>query len=166
VDKEEFIGLLNDHRKLIYKVCHSYCQEAANRQDLEQEILFQLWRSIKKFDGRVKLSTWIYKVALNTAITFHRNECKQKDKKSGLDVSVIALEENQEGSEEEEKIALLYQFIGQLNEMDKALMILYLDNTKQKEIAHIIGITESNVATKIARIKKKLKEQFTNHITV
>lgn len=162
MDKEEFINILNDHRKLIYKVCHSYCQEASNRQDLEQEIMLQLWRSIKKFDGRVKLSTWIYKVALNTAITFHRNESKQKDKKSGLDVSVIALEQCQE-DHEEDKIALLYQFIGQLNEMDKALMLLFLDNTKQKEIADIIGITETNVATKIARIKKKLKKQFINH---
>ncbi|MBI9064586.1 MAG: sigma-70 family RNA polymerase sigma factor [Marinilabiliaceae bacterium] len=163
MDKEEFINILNDHRKLIYKVCNSYCQDTGNRQDLEQEIVLQLWRSIKKFDGRVKLSTWIYKVALNTAITFHRNECKQKNKKSGLDASVIALAEHQEDCEDEDKIALLYQFIGQLNEMDKALMLLYLDNTKHKEIADIIGITESNVATKIARIKKKLKEQFINH---
>jgi len=163
VDKEEFINILNDHRKLIYKVCNSYCQDTGNRQDLEQEIVLQLWRSIKKFDGRVKLSTWIYKVALNTAITFHRNECKQKNKKSGLDASVIALAEHQEDYEDEDKIALLYQFIGQLNEMDKALMLLYLDNTKHKEIADIIGITETNVATKIARIKKKLKEQFINH---
>ena len=163
MDKEQFIDILNDHRKLIYKVCNSYCQDAANRQDLEQEILLQLWRSIKKFDGRVKLSTWIYKVALNTAITFHRNECKQKDKKTRLDVSIISLEEHQEDREEEDKIALLYQFIGQLNEMDKALMLLYLDNTKQKEIAEIIGITETNVATKIARIKKELKKQFINH---
>ena len=163
MDKEEFINILNDHRKLIYKVCHTYCQEASNRQDLEQEIMLQLWRSIKKFDGRVKLSTWIYKVALNTAITFHRNECKQKNKKSGLDTSLIALEAYQEDHEQEDKMALLYQFIGQLNEMDKALMLLYLDNTKHKEIADIIGITESNVATKISRIKKKLKEQFINH---
>jgi RNA polymerase sigma-70 factor (ECF subfamily) len=164
LEKDEFISVIKDNQRLIYKVCYTYCSNPENRKDLQQEILMQLWNSLSKFDGRVKISTWIYKIALNTAIFFYRNDCKHKDKKVTIDASIISLSNfESDCSDIEEKIVMLYQFIEHLNEMDKALILLYLDNNKYKDIADIIGVSETNVATKINRIKKNLKVQFSNN---
>jgi len=163
LDKDKFISVVKDNQNLIFKICYSYCSNSENRKDLQQEILMQLWNSFSKFDGRVKLSTWIYRIALNTAITFYRNDCKHKDRKATIDASVISLSDFEYVPEQDEKIVMLYQFIEYLNEMDKALILLYLDDNKHKDIAEILGISETNVATKISRIKKILKEQFINN---
>jgi len=160
VEKDKFISVIKDNQNLIYKICYSYCSNAENRKDLQQEILLQLWNSFSKFDGRVKLLTWIYRIALNTAITFYRNDRKHSDKKVSIDASIISLSDFEYVPEQDENIAMLYQFIENLNEMDKALILLYLDDNKYKDIAEILGISETNVATKISRIKKILKEQF------
>jgi len=163
VEKDKFISVIRDNQNLIYKICYSYCKDADNRKDLQQEILIQLWNSFSRFDGRVKLSTWIYRIALNTAITFYRNDSKHNDNKISIDASIISLSDFEYVPEQDENIAMLYQFIEKLNEMDKALILLYLDNNKQKDIAEVLGISETNVATKISRIKKFLKEQFSNN---
>lgn len=163
MEKDTFISVIKDNQNLIYKICYSYCSNAENRKDLQQEILIQLWNSFSKFDGRIKLSTWIYRIALNTAISFYRNDCKHRDKKVSIDASIIALSNFEYVPDQDENIAMLYQFIDNLNEMDKALILLYLDDNKYKDIAEILGISETNVATKISRIKKILKEQFSNN---
>jgi RNA polymerase sigma-70 factor (ECF subfamily) len=163
LDKEKFISVVKDNQNLIFKICYSYCSNSENRKDLQQEILIQLWNSFPKFDGRVKLSTWIYRIALNTAITFYRNNCKHRDRKVSIDASIISLSDFEYVPDQDETIAMLYQFIGNLNEMDKALILLYLDDNKYKDMAEILGISETNVATKISRIKKILKEQFSNN---
>ncbi|MDD4489942.1 MAG: sigma-70 family RNA polymerase sigma factor [Paludibacter sp.] len=163
VEKDKFISVIKDNQNLIYKICYSYCSNSENRKDLQQEILMQLWNSFSKFDGRVKISTWIYRIALNTAITYYRNDCKHKDKKVTIDESIISLSYFESDSGQDENIVMLYDFIERLDEMDKALILLYLDDNKYKEIADILGITETNVATKISRIKKSLKEQFSNN---
>ena len=163
MEKDKFISVIKDHQNLIFKICYSYCSNSENRKDLQQEILMQLWNSFTKFDGRVKISTWIYQVALNTAISFHRNNCKHKDRKVTIDSSIISLSDSEYAPEQEENISMLYRFIDNLNEMDKALILLYLDDNKYKNIAKILGISETNVATKINRIKKSLKEQFKNN---
>ena len=111
------------------------------------------------YDGRVKISTWIYRVALNTAISFYRRESKVKKKVTTLNDEIIHLPDNYENSQQE-NISMLYRFIDEMNELDRALILLYLDDYKYQEIADILGITETNVATKISRIKKKLKEKF------
>ena len=160
MEKDKFISVIKDNQNLIYKICYSYCSNAESRKDLQQEILIQLWNSFSKFDGRVKLSTWIYRIALNTAITFYRNDSKHNDKKVSIDASIISLSDFEYIPDQEENIAMLYKFIENLNEMDKALILLYLDDNKYKDIAEILGISETNVATKICRIKKILKEQF------
>lgn len=160
--EDKFISVIKDNQKLIYKICYSYCSNQENRKDLEQEILLQLWGSFPKFDGRVKISTWIYRIALNTAISFYRNDCKHSKKNDPIDVSIISNSNFETETEKDENISLLFQFIESFNEMDKALILLYLDDNKYKEIADILGITETNVATKISRIKKRLKEQFSN----
>lgn len=164
MEKDKFISVIKDNQNLIYKICFSYCSNPEHRKDLQQEILMQLWKSFSKFDGRVKISTWIYRIALNTAITYFRNDCKHKDRNVSIDTLIISLSSfESDSSVEDEQIALLYQFIERLNAMDKALILLYLDDNKQKDIADILGITETNVATKISRIKKNLREQFQNY---
>jgi RNA polymerase sigma-70 factor (ECF subfamily) len=163
VDRDKFISVIKNNQNLIFKICNSYCSNPENRKDLQQEILMQLWNSFSKFDGRVKLSTWIYRIALNTAISFYRNDCKHNDKKVTINASVIYLSDFEYLPEQDENIVMLYQFIGNLNEMDRALILLYLDDNKYKDIAEILGISETNVATKINRIKKILREQFSNY---
>ena len=159
MEKEAFIEIIKQHRSLIFKVCHSYCSDPTARKDLEQEILLQLWKSMERFDGRVKLSTWMYKVALNTAIMFYRNQSRQKRKWSLTDASVLSIPAEEKDEVYEEQVSLLYGWINQLSAPDKALILLYLDGIKQKEIAEILGITETNVSSKISRIKKKLKKR-------
>jgi len=164
VEKDKFISVIKDNQNLIYKICNSYCSNPENRKDLQQEILLQLWRSFAKFDGRVKISTWIYRIALNTAISFYRNDSKRMNRKIDFDSSIISLSNFEDfNSEQDENIVMLYRFIESLNEMDKALILLYLDDNKYNVIAEVLGISETNVATKISRIKKMLKEQFFNN---
>ena len=127
-----------------------------------QEIVYQLWRSGQSFDTHRKFSTWMYRIALNVAISFYRRQ-----RRSGLriafggDLHLMELEDRPEGDGElEEKIDLLQQFISGLGELDKALMILYLEEKSYREISEVLGITETNVATKLSRIKGRLKQQF------
>ena len=115
------------------------------------------------FDGRVKISTWIYKIALNTAISNFRKDCKRVDKPNEIDCSIFSLPDFEYDSELDERIKILRKLITGMTKLDKALILLYLDNFKQKEIANILGISESNVATKISRIKKNLREKFSNY---
>lgn len=163
MEKEKFIEIISTNKNLLYKICNSYCQSSSDRKDLEQEILMQLWKNIKNFDGRVKISTWIYKVALNTAISNYRKDRKRIDKPNEIDCSIFSLPNLEYDSGLDEKITILRKLINELTKLDKALILLYLDNFKQKEIAEILGISESNVATKISRIKKNLKEKFSNY---
>lgn len=163
MEKDKFISAIKNNQNLIFKVCYSYCSNPENRKDLQQEILMQLWNSFLKFDGRVKISTWIYRIALNTAISFYRKDSKHNGNKVTIDESVISLSNFEYVPEQDENIVMLYQFIENLNEIDKALILLYLDDNKYKDIADILGISETNVATKISRIKKILKEQFSNN---
>ena len=163
VDKERFISIIKDNQRLIYKVCYSYCKDSELRKDLEQEIFEQLWKSLPRYDGRTKISTWIYQVALNTAFLFHRKEAKHKTNRATIDESVLTIADSSKSHEMEENIAMLYSFIHHLDELDKALMLLYLDNNKYRDMADILGISETNVATKISRIKGKLREYLNNH---
>lgn len=163
MNKEKFIVIIREHQALIYKVCYSYCQNLEDRNDLQQDILLQLWYAMEKFDGRVKMSTWIYRIALNTAISFYRKNRKHQDKKTYIDESIISLPDLETDDSQKEKIAILYQFINNLNPFDKALILLYLDDYKQDEIAEILGISKTNVATKISRIKQVLKNQISHY---
>jgi len=160
VDKDDFLALIEAHRKIIFKICHSYCPNKNDREDLAQEIIFQLWRSYKTFNASYKFSTWMYRIALNVAISFYRKE-NRVARTISYPESIPDVEDKHEGLQHtEENIGLLQQFINELKELDKALMILYLENRNQKEIAEILGISETNVATKISRIKEKLKQRF------
>jgi RNA polymerase sigma factor (sigma-70 family) len=156
----DFEQIIEKNKGIIYKVAKSYCKDSDDRKDLVQEIIIQLWRSFKRFDHSGKLSTWTYRVALNVAISFYRRDSKRKMISAELQESLISIIPENEPGETESQIDRLQQFIGELKDMDRALMILYLEDKSQKEMGEIMGITETNVSTKIARIKEKLRVKF------
>lgn len=157
------MDVLENHKKLIFKIAASYCSNAEDRRDLTQEIILQLWNSFPKYDPTFAFSTWIYRIALNVSISFVRKEKSRKKVSVPVSDSVLELAESPaESDSQDENIRKLYGFIRELNELDKALMILYLEGNKQEEIAGILGISKSNVATKIGRIKTRLKSKFSN----
>ena len=159
--KEDFLSIIDANKRIIFKICNSYCKNADDREDLAQEIIFQLWKSWSSFNANYKLSTWMYRIALNVAISFYRKERKTTDTVLMGD-HVIEIADEQIEESLETNLNALQQFINELKPLDKALMILYLEEKPQKEIAEIMGITSTNVATKIGRIKEQLKQKFNN----
>ncbi|MGQ1890238.1 RNA polymerase sigma factor [Thermophagus sp. OGC60D27] len=160
--KDKFLTTIDSHKKIIYKVVNSYCRNREDRKDLEQEIIIQLWNSFDKYNAEYKYSTWMYRIALNVAISFYRKEKKwlvindfyNRD-------SIYTIEDqNDNKTELDHNIKLLQEFINRLNELNKALMLLYLEEKTYDEIAEILGISKTNVATKISRLKLKLKKEF------
>jgi len=155
----DFITIIEANKRIIFKICNAYCKNVIDREDLAQEIIYQLWKSWNSFDPNYKLSTWMYRIALNVAISFYRKERKTTETfLMGDHLIEIADESFEEGLET--NLNALQQFISELKELDRALMILYLEEKSHKEMADIIGISTTNVATKIGRIKEQLKEQF------
>mgnify|MGYP002640074827 CR=1 FL=1 len=165
--KERFISTIDNHKKIIYKIVNSYCQNKEDRKDLEQEIIIQLWNSFDKYKAEYKYSTWMYRIALNVAISFYRKEKKWTTKNDFYnEESIFSIDEdrNEEETELDYHLKLLQEFIQNLNELNKALMLLYIEEKSHEEIAEILGITKTNVATKISRLKSKLKEEFKKNI--
>ena len=156
-----FLSIIEENKRIIFKICNAYCQNAADREDLAQEIIYQLWKSWSSFNPNFKLSTWMYRIALNVAISFYRKEKKTTETVFMGDHLIEIADENlEEGLET--NLNALQQFINELKELDRALMILYLEEKSHKEIAEIIGISTTNVATKIGRIKEQLKQKFSS----
>jgi len=149
---------IQDNKGILYKISNSYCRNTGDREDLMQEMVYQLWRSGQRFDETQKFTTWMYRIALNVAISFYR-----KANRSGVTVELDAETQYRDDSPNEvleERIGVLQRFVRELNELDKALMILYLEERPYREIAEILGISETNVATKLSRIKGRLKQEF------
>jgi len=159
---QEFTRLIRENKRIIYKICNAYCSSKDDRDDLAQEIIYNLWKSFSSFNPELKFSTWMYRIALNVAISFYRREKKFKNH-DPISEGLIVFEETSAGKNEvENNIRLLQDFINELKEIDKAIILLYLDNKSHREIAEITGFTETNVATKINRIKDKLRTNFSN----
>jgi len=157
--QKDFLEIIDANKRIIFKICNSYCRNAVDREDLAQEIIFQLWKSWDRYDSNFKLSTWMYRIALNVAISFYRKEGKSTETVlMGDQLIEVAEEKLEEGLEK--NLSALQQFINDLKPLDKALIILYLEEKSHKEIADIMGITTTNVATKVGRIKDQLKQRF------
>jgi RNA polymerase sigma factor (sigma-70 family) len=156
-DQERFQTLMEEHKKILYKVCHSYCRNPGDRGDLAQEIIVQLWRSFRSFDQRVRFSTWMYRIALNVAISFYRRESVRT--RHIVPGSEHLLETVDETSNRSEEMQVLYEWIAGLDPLNKALVILYLDGNNYQEIADVLGISQTNVATKIGRLKETLRQE-------
>ncbi len=161
-EKDIFLSVIEANKGIIYKIANLYCKDPEDRKDLFQEIVSQLWRSFGNYSEQYRYSTWIYRIALNVAISFYRKENRRKAISSPLSEGVFSLIDFDETREMESNLRLLHQFIQELKDLDKALMLLYLEEKSHREIAEIIGITETNVATKIGRIKLLLKQKFMN----
>jgi len=157
---DNFLAVVEKYKGLIYKIANSYCSNPEARKDLVQEIIVQIWKSFDNYNNQFSQSTWIYRIALNVAISFYRKEIRRKGISKPLPESILNFEDPNTAPETDANLVALQQFISELKELDKALMLLYLDEKSYKEISEIIGITETNVATKIGRIKILLKQKF------
>ena len=157
--RKEFVDILNNHRGLIYKVCHLYCDDPEDRKDLFQEIVLQVWKSLGNFRQESSIATWMYRIALNTAITHLR-----KEKRSGGKVSLdgIDIPELTEDGEKEEQLKQLFKAIENLDRIDKSIILLHLEEKSYEEISEITGLTRTNVGVRLNRIKAKLSNTLTN----
>ena len=158
--KESFLKILEDHKGIIFKISNTYSRNAEDQKDLVQEVIIQLWNSFDKYDSQYKASTWIYRIALNVAISFYRKLTTRERHQQHL--ASHFLEIANDSADDGEEVQWLYTFINALDEMSRALMILYLDGNSHQEIAQVLNISVSNVGTKINRIKRKLKVAFEN----
>lgn len=149
-----FVQQINENLDIARKVSRIYFADVHDREDVLQEMMYQLWRSYKSFDGRSKFSTWMYRVCLNTALTYRRNSRRR------IQESLTELHENIPDSnpeKNEEAFNLLFEAIGTLSSVNKAIMLLYLEDMSYEEIASITGLTKSNVSVRLVRIKKELE---------
>jgi RNA polymerase sigma factor (sigma-70 family) len=156
---KRFQEVIELHKGILFKVARTYCKSEEDRQDLMQETSIQIWRSLDRYDDKYKISTWLYRIALNVAISFYRKNAKRQEATFPLDIQVLHIYEV-ENPEKQEQLKLLEGFINELNDLDKALMLLYLEDKTHSEISDVLGISQSNVGTKISRIKDKLKKRF------
>lgn len=157
---EYFLAVIEQNKGIIYKIANSFNKDEDDKKDLVQEITLQLWRAFPGYDQRSKISTWMYRVALNVAITFYRKEKRKNELMMPISENVIAFTAEDASGDNNSNLQFLQQFINELKELDRALMLLYLEEKSQKEMAEILGLSETNIGTKISRIKEKLKQRF------
>jgi RNA polymerase sigma-70 factor (ECF subfamily) len=154
-----FLEIVEQHKGILFKVARSYCPNEEDQEDLLQEMMIQIWQSIHKYNDEYKISTWLYRISLNVAISFYRKSSTRTKRFSELTEQTPEIL-TEEKSDSDHQLVLLEQFISELKNIDKALMILYLEDKSYNEIAEILGISISNVGTKIGRIKDKLRTRF------
>lgn len=155
--EQEFIRQIEDNQNLIHKVCKLYTSDEASHKDLFQEISIQLWNAYPKFRGDSKFTTWAYRIALNTAISLYRKK-KRTIATIEFDSNFHRFEAVEYNFEEEEQLKKLYQAVHQLNDIEKALIYMYLEDKDYAEIAEVLGISEGNARVKMNRTKNKLKK--------
>ena len=159
-EEEAFIQLIKQNEGIIYKITRLYTDSGDDQKDLYQEIVYQLWKGFKSFKGDAKVSTWMYRIALNTALLHLKGK-----KKRGYNVSLDEVVLKQEDYDPlfEERLKILYANIKNLGDLEKGIIFLFLEGKKYEEIAIITGLTTTNVGTRMARIKEKLKTQITKN---
>jgi len=159
--KSLFMTWLGEHGASVTRVARAYTLTSEECQDLAQEILLQAWRSLPKFEGKASAATWFYRVALHTAMNWHRKDRPRRASQQPLlEVQTLATEgtESAEQIQQRETVEQLYQAIAQLPKTDAALVLLYLDELSYREMAEVLGISQSNVGVKLNRAKKALHE--------
>ena len=147
----EFLNMLREYNRIIYKVASFYADENNSLDDLYQDVVLNLWKAFPNFRNESQLSTWIYRIALNTCVSFYRKSIRRP-------THVEITPDVKAYTEDNEAVAELYACINRLGKLERALILLYLEDRPYKEIAEIMGITTTNVSTKISRIKEKLKQ--------
>lgn len=159
-EKEAFLRLLEEHSGIIRKVAAGYSNGLADRHDLMQEIRLQLWKAYPRYSPERPFSTWMYRIALNVAISFLRSNTRPLRQTVPLD-EVDVSEEDAEPRDADERIPVLQRVIAALDPFNRALLLLYLDDHSYREISSILGITETNVATKLSRLKQRVRRDMT-----
>lgn len=157
---DTFLQQINQHLGIAHKVCGLYFPDEEERKDVVQEMLYQLWRSYPGFDGRSRFSTWMYSVCLNTALTYMRNNKKHKNQPFSQRHQQIP---DEPAGDQEEHTRLLFEGIAALSQLNKAIVLLYLEDLRYEEIAQITGLTRSNVSVRLVRIKKELEAFMKKH---
>ncbi len=159
-----FAALLAAHRGIVFKVAHSYCRLPEDRHDLAQEIAAHLWRAFPSYDATRSFSTWMYRIALNVAISYRRSAGHQT-RTEPLDEhheahAGFAVNDASAQHESDERVRALYAVIERQPPLDRALLLLWLDERSQREIAEVLGLSESNIATKLNRLKQRIRLQL------
>ncbi len=156
--QEAFIRIIKENEGIIFKISTVYTKNEDDQKDLYQEIVLQLWKAFGKFRNDAKISTWLYRIALNTAITQFRKAKKNRNQIS-IDKTILNYTENA-NTAFEERIKVLYKYIATLNDLEKGIILLYLEDKNYEEIAAITGLSATNVGTRLSRIKQKIKSQI------
>jgi RNA polymerase sigma-70 factor (ECF subfamily) len=160
-DHDRFLALLEEHKGILYKVANAYCKDREDRPDLIQEIILQLWRSFGRFDPSYRFSTWMYRVAMNVGISFYRSQAGRRRQAVSIEEFGIDLAAADQVLEEaSEEVRLLHEQISKMDELNRALILLYLDGCSYAAMAEILGISVTNVATRISRIKERLQRDL------
>jgi len=154
--KNKFVKELQSNQGIIHKICRAYTKGDAQHKDLFQEISIQLFNAYPKFRGDAKFSTWMYRVAINTAISLYRKS-KRQVQTSELFDNLKELEFKDYDDTKDRQVAMLYQAINKLNDIEKALVLMYLDDKPYVEISDVLGISEVNARVKMSRAKTKLR---------
>lgn len=160
--RQRFAELLERHRGIVLKVAYSYCPHPDERADLAQEIAAQLWRAFPRYDAERSFSTWMYRIALNVAISHLRDSSHRRQHAVPFDESLHEIASGESGPETGEPLRLLHRFIAQQDPLNRALLLLYLEDRSHREIAEVLGISEANVATKISRLKQRMRTDFSS----
>lgn len=155
--EHQFVSKLEQNQNIVHKICRMYTNDQDSHNDLFQEITIQLWKAYPKFRGDSKFSTWMYRVALNTAITLYRKS-KREIKTQNYDDVSFRIKAREYNDETEQQLKLMYRAVKELNDIDKALVFLYLEDQSYKEISATLGISEVNARVKMNRIKTALKK--------
>ncbi|MDV4102570.1 RNA polymerase subunit sigma-70 [Elizabethkingia anophelis] len=158
--EKEFLEKIEKHKGMIFKISKMYLENQEDREDMFQEIILQLWKSYQAFEGKSQFSTWLYRVSLNTAITFLKRDKKRTDKNElheNIDI------EDEQNTDKELQTEFLYKAVQELNPIEKALIFLFLEGQNYKQISENMGITEVNARVKLNRTKEKLQQIIKNY---
>jgi RNA polymerase sigma-70 factor (ECF subfamily) len=158
--RQEFVALLEAHGAIVFKVANTYCRNPDDRADLVQEIAAHLWRAWPDYDATRRFSTWMYRIALNVAISFVRTDAPSRRAVVALDEAHDVADENIADHEVNQHVRLLQTFIERQSAVDRALLLLYLEDRSQREIGEILGLSETNVSTKIGRLKQRIRHEL------
>jgi len=156
---DKFHQIIEQHKGVLFKIAKAYCQNDDDRQDLLQEMMIQVWKSLPKYNDTFAITTWLYRICLNVAISFYRKSATRQNFNVPLVEELTSIRE-EESNQKQEQLSLLEKFISELDDLDKALMLLYLEDKSYAEMSEIMGLSVSNVGTKLGRIKEKLKKKF------
>ncbi|NQD35416.1 sigma-70 family RNA polymerase sigma factor [Permianibacter sp. IMCC34836] len=159
--RQAFAALLERHRKIVFKVANSYAWQPDDRAELAQEIALQLWRAYPNYDASRRFSTWMYRIALNVAISYVREHSERRANTVALDTDLHdTADPNARDPELAQQLSTLHRVIAALDPLNRALMLLYLDEYSNREIGEVLGLSETNVSTKLSRLKQRIRSEL------